>query len=189
MIESVTGVVLAGGKSNRMGRNKALLPYQGKNLIDAPIAKLSQIFSSVVLSVRDQTDLSGYDLKKISDLYPGIGPMSGIVSVLNAGYERIFCVACDMPFLEETLIRYLCGFSAEDAVIPMWRGRPEVMHAIYSRPLLPAFQSAINAGHYKITNALTDVAVYYLEEKEVRGIDAEGKSFRNVNSPADYEKL
>src|SRR5918996_1173502 len=130
MIHSVTGVVLVGGKSTRMGKNKALLPYQGKNLVDAPIEKLSKIFSQVCLSVRDQEDLPEYNLRKIPDSYSDIGPIGGITSILKAGITRAFCVACDMPFLNEAFIQHLCSFEGFDAVIPRWKGREEMMHAV-----------------------------------------------------------
>src|SRR5258705_12858022 len=87
MIDSVVGVVLAGGKSTRMGRNKALLPYQGKRLIDAPIEKLQSFFSTVILSVINSTDFSEYPLQKIEDRYMEIGPIGGITSVLQSGIK------------------------------------------------------------------------------------------------------
>ena len=179
MISAVTGVVLAGGKSTRMGRDKALLPYQGKNLIDAPIEILSKIFPKVVLSVKN--DLPGYSLEKIVDQYVEIGPLGGITSVLKTLNEKIFCVACDMPHLDEKLIEHLCSFG-EEAVIPVWQERPEVLHAIYSPSLIPAFEHAIASGRYKITDALAGASVKYITQSD-------GTSFQNVNTPSDYEKI
>jgi molybdenum cofactor guanylyltransferase len=189
MIHSVTGVILAGGKSVRMGRDKARLPYQNRNLIDAPIETLSQIFDTVILSVRQADHLAEYNLKKVVDRHGDIGPMGGITSVLAAGYERIFCVACDMPFLNQPLIRHLCSFSDFDAVVPQWEGRAEMMHAIYGASLLPAFAESIARGEYKLIDAVRGAKVRFLPEEEVRLFDPHGETFRNVNRPEDYEKL
>jgi molybdopterin-guanine dinucleotide biosynthesis protein A len=185
----ITGVVLAGGKSTRMGRDKALLPYQGKHLIDAPIEKLQLIFSSVVLSVRNSADFADYSLPKIEDRYPEIGPIGGITSVLQSGVKRAFFVACDMPFLNEELIEFLCGFDDADSVIPVWKGRPEVLHSIYSEAVIPHLEEAISKKRYKITDALKNVAVRYIKEEEIRQFDSLGNSFRNVNTPSDYEMI
>jgi molybdopterin-guanine dinucleotide biosynthesis protein A len=189
MIHSVTGVVLAGGKSTRMGKNKALLPYQGKNLIDAPIEKLSKIFSQVCLSVRDQEDFLEYDLQKIQDSYRDIGPIGGITSVLKAGVGKAFCVACDMPFLNEAFIQHLCSFEDFDAAIPVWKGREEMLHAVYSDALLSGFEASIAAEKYKLKDALGAARVRFVTEEEIGQFDPNGKMFQNVNSPSDYEKL
>jgi molybdopterin-guanine dinucleotide biosynthesis protein A len=188
MIESITGVVLAGGRSTRMGTNKALLPYSNKKLIDAPLETLSNIFSEVVLSVRDAEEYSDYSLPKVIDFYHDIGPVGGITSVLSAGYKRIFCVACDMPFLNKRFIEHLCNYT-DEAVIPVWKGRAEVLHAVYSEPLLDTLQKSISQGRYKVTDALGDLEVRYINEGEIARFDPNGDSFRNVNTPADYEKL
>jgi len=189
MMDSVTGVILAGGKSTRMGKNKSFLSYRGKNLIDVPIETLTGIFSDVVLSVRDPQDYSGYSLPKVVDQYSEIGPMGGITSVLKSRRQRIFCVACDMPFLNQALIKYLCDFLDFDAVIPVWEGRAEVMHSVYSDRLVPAFENAISSHLYKITDALKASHVRYVNADEIRRLDPSGDTFRNVNTPMDYEKL
>jgi molybdopterin-guanine dinucleotide biosynthesis protein A len=189
MIDAIAGVILAGGKSSRMGKDKALLPYQGKNLIDAPIEKLSQIFSQVLLSVRNKDDLPQYELRKIQDEYADIGPIGGITSILKAGFARIFCVACDMPFLNEALIKHLCSFSDFDAVIPVWNGREEMLHAVYSDVLLPRLEVSIAAQKYKLRYAIGAARVRFVNEEEIQLFDPSGEAFKNVNTPLDYEKL
>lgn len=189
MIHSVTAVILAGGKSTRMGTDKAFLPFRGKHLIDTPIEILTSIFSNVILSVRDPNDYSGYALPKVADLYESIGPMGGICSVLKSGYSQVFCVACDMPYLNAPLITHLCNDPGYDAVIPVFRGREEVLHAIYSDRLIPHFEEAIRSKRYKITDALISARVQLISEDEIRRFDPDGRSFQNVNTPADYEKL
>jgi len=182
MISSVTGVILAGGKSTRMGKDKALLPYNGKNLIDAPIEILSNIFPRIILSVKSADDLPGYSLEKIVDQYSAIGPLGGIASTLKALHQKIFCVACDMPFLNEQLIQSICSFDDAQAVIPVWQERAEVLHALYSPSLIPLFAQAIASGRYRITDALNTAIVKYIPQSD-------GRTFKNVNTPSDYEKI
>jgi molybdopterin-guanine dinucleotide biosynthesis protein A len=189
MIENITGVVLAGGKSTRMGREKALLPYRGKNLIDAPIETLSAVFSNVVLSVKDSNDLPQYSRGKIVDQHTSIGPIGGITSVLKILNQKIFCAACDMPFLNQALIEFICSVADADAVIPIWQGRPEVLHALYSPALIPSLENAIVAGRYKITDALGNSNIRFIEEEAIKKFDPTGASFQNVNTLSDYEKM
>ncbi|MCI0411500.1 molybdenum cofactor guanylyltransferase [bacterium] len=189
MIESVAGVILAGGKSTRMGKNKALLPYRDRYLIDAPIEILNGIFSRVFLSVRNQDDFAEYGLPKIPDLHPDIGPIGGITSILKAGISRAFCVACDMPYLNEAFIQYLCSLSDFDVVIPVWKGREEMLHAVYSESLLAGFEASIAAKKYKLRDALGAARVHFVTEEAIGQFDPSGKMFQNVNTPSDYEKL
>jgi len=184
MITNVTGVVLAGGKSTRMGRNKALLPFQGRTLIETVVETMTSVFSRVLLSIHQPDAYPSLDLLKVVDRYPEIGPLGGITSVLESGQSRILCVGCDMPFLNRDLIRNLCSFDSFDAVIPVWQERPQVLHALYSQSLLPSFQASIRAGRYRITDALEGTHFLYLFD-----LYSEGRSFQNLNTPADYDQV
>lgn len=193
MIQAITGVILAGGKSSRMGRNKALLPMpdaqDGPRMIDRVLAVMNSLFSRVVLSVHHTGDFPGINVPEVVDRYPEAGPIGGISSVLESGETQIFCVGCDMPFLKPDLIRYICDFSDRDAVVPVWRGRPEALHSLYSIALLPYFQDAIAANRFKITDSFSEVHVKYIQDKEIKKFDPEGKSFSNINTPDDYSGL
>ena len=184
MIQQVTGVILAGGKSTRVGQNKALLPYRGRSLIESVIETMASVFSRVVLSVHQPDSYPQLQLPEIVDRYPEIGPMGGITSVLESGESRIFCVGCDMPFLNADLIQHLCSFDSFDAVIPVWQDRPQVLHALYSQSLLSSFQESITANRYRITDALENRQVLYLFD-----VDEDGRSFQNLNTPADYDEV
>jgi len=189
-IDRITAVILAGGKSSRMGTDKALLPYGPKNepLIVAVINMLSGIFSRIMISAAKSNPLERFGLPLILDHFPEIGPLGGITSVLESGEERIFCVACDMPFLNEDLIRYQCSFT-DDAVIPEWHNRWESLHSIYSLPLLPALRQAIEKQHFKISDALFGCNVRLLLESEIQKFDTAGKCFANINTPGDFERM
>jgi molybdopterin-guanine dinucleotide biosynthesis protein A len=189
MIEDTTGVILAGGKSSRMGTNKALLPFQESTLIRNVAIQLSNIFSRVLLSVNSPDAFSDLGLSRIMDHYPETGPLGGIASVLESGEKRIFCVGCDMPFLNLELITTICNYDEAEAVIPIWNNTPEVLHALYSSSLLPAIQNSLKIGLYKITDALEHSVVRYIPESEIIKMDPDGSSFRNINTPAEYKNL
>ncbi|PWT88016.1 MAG: molybdenum cofactor guanylyltransferase [Acidobacteria bacterium] len=189
MISDITGVILAGGKSSRMGRNKALLPFRGRPLIETIRDTMSSIFNKVVISVHQENAYPQIDLLQIPDLYPETGPIGGITSVLQSGEERIFCVACDMPFLNRELIEYLAGLADCDAVIPIWREKIEVLHAFYSFALLAQLKTCLKSGRFRITDALGEAHVRYIQEPEIRPLDPQGLSFRNINVPSDFEEI
>lgn len=187
-IRNITGIVLAGGKSTRMGTDKALLHFRGKTLIECVLETMTEIFSRVLLSVHQEEAYPALPFPKVTDHYREIGPIGGITSVLESGESRIFCAACDMPFLNKVLIEYLCSLTDYDAVIPVWNGKQEVLHALYSRRLLPSLHQALSSHHYRITDALSECRVCYVAEEQIRKLDPEGLSFRNLNSPPDYER-
>ncbi len=190
MIDSITAVILAGGKSSRMGQNKALLPIEGKTLIERIGEILSAIFSKIVLSTASQNAYPQLQLPEVVDRYPQTGPLGGITSVLESGLPEIFCVGCDMPFLNQNLIEYQCSIAhCCDAVIPVWNNHPQVLHGLYRKNLLPAFLNGISEEHHKITDWLEEAEVCYLLEDEIRRFDPAGLSFRNINTPDDYKSL
>ncbi|MCI0447331.1 molybdenum cofactor guanylyltransferase [bacterium] len=190
MIDSITAVILAGGKSSRMGQNKALLPIEGKTLIERIGEILSAIFSKIVLSTASQNAFPQLQLPEVVDRYPQTGPLGGITSVLESGLSEIFCVGCDMPFLNQNLIEYQCSIShCCDAIIPVWNNHPQVLHGLYRKNLLPAFHNGLNEEQYKITDWLEEAEVCYLLEDEIRRYDPAGLSFRNINTPDDYKSL
>jgi molybdopterin-guanine dinucleotide biosynthesis protein A len=189
MIDTVTAVILAGGKSSRMGTDKALLEFHGKPLVQIILDRLQPLFTRIMLSVNSPETLEQFSIDRVVDRYPETGPMGGITSVLESGEERIFCIACDMPFLNRMLIEYLCSLQDCDAVVPVWKSRLEVMHSIYTKAVLAPFQRLLERQQFRIAGAFPEVKVRYVQDEEIRRIDPEGASFRNLNTPEDYRKL
>ena len=189
MIDNVTALILAGGKSSRMGADKALLEFQGKPLVQIILDRLQLLFTRIVLSVNSPDALRQFPVDRVVDRYPETGPMGAITSVLEGGEARIFCVACDMPFLNPALIQYLCSLEDCDAVVPVWKSRLEVMHSIYSKAILTPFRTLLEQRRFRIANAFPEVRVRYVEDEEICRIDPEGASCRNLNTPEDYRRL
>jgi molybdopterin-guanine dinucleotide biosynthesis protein A len=190
MFDHITAVVLAGGRSSRMGKNKALLSFQGRPLIETIIEILQAIFPRVVLSVATADSYPGYSLAKIPDRYPEVGPIGAIASSLEALRQKIFCVACDMPYLNSSLIEFQCSILECDAVIPVWRTQLEGLHALYSPSLLGSFQAAISQNRLRLSDVLLGGEhIRYLQEDEIKKFDPQGLSFRNINTPHQYLEI
>jgi molybdopterin-guanine dinucleotide biosynthesis protein A len=186
MIHDVTAVVLAGGKSSRMGTNKAWLKLDSEPLILRTINACREVFHRVVVSVDPSAQNAVPDLPAIRDRYPDCGPLGAITTVLESGEQKIFCVACDMPFLNPSLLEYIAGDSLHDAVIPLWNDKSQVLHALYTAHLLPAFHAALQQNRLKITEALTRRRIRYVQPEEILQFDPEGLSFKNINTPSDF---
>ena len=123
-IPGVTGVILAGGPSTRMGSDKALLPYQGGRFIEAIHRRMEELFDEVIVATGETGRYDFLPCRRVTDLYPGMGALAGIHAALRAsGSEKIFVVACDMPHLAPDLIRHLCSLAEEaDVVVPEGEG-------------------------------------------------------------------
>ena len=190
----VTAVILAGGMSRRLGRNKALEPFQGETLIRRVIRRMSQVASNIVVVANDHERVAELDLPDgvtpVIDEYPGKGSLGGIYTGLSAAPTdwAVFC-ACDMPFPSPGLYRaLLSNRAAHDAVVPVVEGRPEPIHAAYSRACLEPIRAKIAADRLKISGFFDDVSVHYFTEDRVRQIDPDLLSFFNINTQRDLEK-
>ena len=130
------------------------------------------------------------DTRVALDLYPGLGSLGGIFSGLSAArHPYALVVGCDMPFLNPDLMRHLLSLrEGFDVVAPVIDGRPEPVHAVYSRVCLPHIEERLKTGELKITGFYNRVRVRYVPEEEILRFDPDLLSFFNVNSPADLER-
>jgi molybdopterin-guanine dinucleotide biosynthesis protein A len=175
--------VLVGGRSYRTGRDKALLPFRGGALAQAVAQAVLQAAGSATL-VGGPVCYAGLDYPRIPDLYPGEGPLGGILTVLrNTSADWNLIAACDMPHLDPELLRGLLKTAAEsgaDALLPLGpEGRPEPLCALYRRWCLAPFATAFDAGVRKVTAALETVRAVRLPMAEV-------SLFQNVNTPEEW---
>lgn len=184
----MTGVVLAGGKSRRMGRDKAFLELEGNPLLSKVLRVLDRVFPSVMIVADSPERFREFRHPVVCDLIPGQGPLGGIYTGLrSAGSDAIFVTGCDFPFLCEDLIRYLSGLiSGYDAVVPRCNDQWHPSHAVYSRDGLGVWERKIQAGELSLKQALPDLRVRKVEEAEVRCFDPELASLTNLNTPEDW---
>jgi molybdopterin-guanine dinucleotide biosynthesis protein A len=187
----VTAVILAGGMSRRLGRNKALEPFQGEPLIQRVIARMRQVGESLIVVVNDPERAAELDLPEdvatAVDRYPGMGSLGGILTgLVTAPTEWSTFCACDMPFLNPQLYQLLLSLrDGYDAVVPVVDGRPEPTHAVYSRACVEPIRERIIAKDLKISSFFGEVRVCLVPEEQIRRSDPELLSFFNVNTQED----
>jgi FdhD protein len=190
-IRGVTGVILAGGESRRMGSDKSLLPLDGGRFIDHAYRTLAALFDEVLIVTNSPDLYAGLPCRKVPDLYPLKGSLAGIHSGLShARTDKIFVVACDMPFLSAEVIRRLCaGGEAGDVIIPRSERGVEPLHALYDKRCLPAVEEMLDAGEKKIVRFYPRVRVCEVPPAAFADCDPDGSSFRNINTPQEYFAL
>ncbi|HWI51047.1 MAG TPA: molybdenum cofactor guanylyltransferase [Symbiobacteriaceae bacterium] len=181
------GVILAGGQSSRMGVNKALLDFGGEPLIGRVARQFTAWFDQVVVVTNSPEQYAFLGLPMAGDRIPGLGPLGGLEAGLTASrFEHAFFAACDMPFLNEGLIRYLLDAAPDhDIVVPRVGGEFEPMHAVYTRSCLPAITANLEARRLKLLRLFDAVRVRVVEEPEIRPFGAPERLFFNCNTPED----
>ena len=190
----VTAVILAGGMSRRLGRNKALEPFQGEPLIRRVIRRMGQVTSNIIIVANDEERVAELDLPDgvtpVIDEYPGKGSLGGIYTGIRAAPTEwtVFC-ACDMPFPSPQIYEALLAKrGSNNAVVPVVDGRPEPIHAAYSKPCLGPIREKLNADELKISGFYENVKVRYFSEDQVRLFDPDLLSFFNINTQQDLAK-
>lgn len=187
----VSGVILAGGKSRRMGGSpKALLPFGGRPLIEH-IAETLRSSLSDCLVVTNTPDLyASLGLPMVGDVFPEGGSLGGIYSGLRAAPgDAALCVACDMPFLSDRLVAYLAGRAAEaDVVIPDADGDLQPLHAVYGKACLPAMERRLRAGQLKVVGFFDEVRVVRVPEDDIERFVDPSVAFMNLNTPEDLAR-
>ena len=187
----VSGVILAGGKSRRMGGSpKALLPFGGRPLIQHIAETLVSILPDCLV-VTNSPEVYGFlGLPMVGDVYPEGGSLGGIYSGLRAvSGDAAFCAACDMPFLSSGLIRYLAGRAGEaDVVIPEAAGELQTLHAVYAGTCLGPMERRLSVGRLKITGFFDEVRVLRVPEEVVARFEDPALAFMNLNTPDDLER-
>jgi molybdopterin-guanine dinucleotide biosynthesis protein A len=185
------GAVLAGGKCERMGQDKASMDAGGATMLERGLDALRSI-ASPVLIVSDTGDrfcIEGY--REVADLTPGLGPVGGIATALRyLGPGLHLMVACDMPFLRTDLLRLLVDLAenGDEAVVPKVRGRAEPLCAAYSYSALPALQQYLREGNRAAHRALQSLQTRYVDEEQLKRIDPDLESFINLNTQADADR-
>ena len=181
--EEVTGVILAGGKSLRFGRNKSFVEINGTRLIERVVHVLKLVFKHIIIITNSPQEYLSLGLPTYEDIIKGLGPIGGIYTGLEAiKDEKGFFVACDMPFINEDLVRYIVGVSYSfDVVVPKIDWRIEPLHALYSKSCLPTIKDLIASNIYQIRKTFQTLHVRYVDETEIKSHDPQMRSFMNIN--------
>jgi molybdopterin-guanine dinucleotide biosynthesis protein A len=187
----VSGVILAGGKSRRMGGSpKALLPFGGRPLIQHVAETLRSVLPECLL-VTNTPDLYAFlGLPMVGDVFPEGGSLGGLYSgLLAASGEAAFSVACDMPFVSAPLVAYLAGRAGEgDVVIPEVAGELQTLHAVYGKACLGPMERRLRAGQLRVVGFFDEVRVVRVDAAIVRRFADPDVAFMNLNTPDDVAR-
>jgi molybdopterin-guanine dinucleotide biosynthesis protein A len=191
LISDVTGVLLAGGKSRRMGQDKRLLAVGDETLFARSLAVLRSIFQRVLIVIAQDSPPIETDAIVVRDLIPECGSLGGLYTGLKEAHtEWVFAAACDMPFLDlATISRFVALKGEGDVVMAKLKHGLQPMHALYHRNCLPIMERLIRANELKI-HALAGhpaLRVRLVLSEELRLLDPDANSFYNVNTPDELE--
>ena len=183
-----SAAILAGGKSTRMGSNKALLEVGGQGMLRRTAELLRPLVDDLFLVADDPRPYADLGLPAVPDIHPGRGAIGGIHAALaRATRPLVLCVACDMPHLCRGVLELLLGADGggADALVPRIGGRPEPLLAVYGTTALGGFERAIAAGRLRVIDALEGLRVRFIDERELAAVDPGLRSFINVNTPGE----
>jgi len=188
---NITGVILGGGQSRRMGRDKRHLHWEGEPFLDRVCRLMSSFFEEVlVVTAQEDYDCSHLPVRLVTDKILEKGSLGGLYTgLMEAKNPLIFVVACDMPFLlQESIARFCLGPASDVLVVKLSTGI-QPLHARYSKRCAPIIEQMIQKEDLKIQNLVThsDLAVEILKESLFDDIDPYRRSFMNINTPADLE--
>ncbi len=187
----MTGAVLAGGKSVRFGKNKALEEFQGKRFVERAIESLRPFCDPVIVVVNDLAPYAELGVTLVRDVVPHQGPLGGIyTALLFSPSEWVMVKATDMPFLVPGMASLMIGArEGFDAVVPKREGYFEPLLALYSRRCLPAIARQLEGERRQIVEFYRKIKVRSIPQEEWQGIDPGGVSFKNVNTPEDLAEI
>jgi len=186
--KNIVAVVLAGGKNTRIGREKSLIELNGSLLLAQELEVLEKIFQRILLVTSKPEVISNFkQYSKASDQFKDCGPLAGIHAALAELNQDIFVFGCDMPYLNETIIRQqLANYNQVNyqALVPKHIEGIEPLHAIYSKTCLQPVQDQLTKGNYSVRSFFKQINIHYQEFEE-----EDIKWFFNINTEADLDKV
>jgi molybdenum cofactor guanylyltransferase len=199
--EEITALILAGGRSSRMGQDKVWLDLTGMPLVEHTAHRVLPLVDEIVFSTNQperfellmrRLPIPGHAVR---DQFPGAGPLAGIAAGLGAAsFDLVLAIAVDMPFLQLGLLSHMATLAADyEAVVPRLSGPAtdellaEPLHAFYRRSCLAAVSEHLRAGHRRVVSFLNDVRTRWVSPEEVSRFDPDFISFRNLNTPEEWD--
>lgn len=182
--EDITGIVLAGGRSSRMGSDKAMIEFEGKKLIEYSLGIMREVAATTIISANN-AQYADFGATVVSDNYKDIGPLAGLEACLRISGTRVCLFApCDTPFLNvEFLNTILENITDYDAVVPISsNGKMEPLTGYYSREILPVVVQQIERGDFKVQNLLKKIRTNFLPFENHRIL-------KNINTPDDLRNI
>ncbi|MDY0190150.1 MAG: molybdenum cofactor guanylyltransferase [Desulfuromonas sp.] len=185
-----TTVLLAGGKSRRMGRDKLALVVAGKPLFERVLDALRPLAPEVLVITNDEQRFSHYAVTTYADIYPGSALGGLYTGLYYAQTEHVFASACDLPYANLTIAQYLCAVMGDNDVSVVCTSHGfEPLFACYSKRCLPAIEQALRSRNYKIQRIWNELQVKVVNYNEIAHIDGCASAFMNVNRQEDLDKI
>ena len=189
---NTTAIILAGGKSSRMGTNKALLQLNGKTVIEGIVEKLENIVDDIIIVTNTFEDYAFLHLPMVEDKRKNMGPLAGIEAGLAATKtERNLIVACDMPFISVELGQYLLSYLGEyQAAVPEISGQLHPLFAAYRKDVNEAVTQSLQENQLRIRHFLHHIHVKIVKKEQLQSLELENEElhFFNMNNPDEYRK-
>ena len=192
MYKDINGFILAGGKSSRMGTDKALLYIEEKKIIEIAAEKLKKVFKKVFIITNNSVDYSFLNFKTYTDIYKNKGPLSGIHSALvNSDTENNFIISCDTPLISSELIKIIINTESDKSVIiPKTKRGIEPLCGVYSKQCLPSIKNILlsETKNYCMNHFLEKIDVEYLDMENSFTCYTDDLFF-NLNTKKDYKEI
>lgn len=190
MNEAVSLILLAGGKSSRMGENKAFLSYEGQSFIERILENFQQADERIIVA----NDVALYQypgVKTLQDIYPNRGPLCGLYTGLKlAKNSTCLVVTVDSPFITYDLMMYLASLSeGVDAVVPKVDGFHHPLCAVYNKSALKRIECAVEEDIRKVGLLLKRLDIRVVGEEELEVFGTPSQFFRNINTQEEYLKV
>lgn len=188
--DDITGVILVGGQSRRMGRDKAFLELDGRPLFERVLDLFMRNFSRVALVGNRGERFAGYGLEVVPDVFPGSALGGLYAGLLHAETDYVFVSPCDLPFPSAEILCHICSLKdGYDAVVPTTAHGYEPLFALYAKSCLPPIRELLDRGEYCAYAYYPQVRVRFVTPDELAPLDPEGKAFLNLNTPEQFAKL
>lgn len=190
LYHDISGVILVGGKSQRMGQDKALLPIQGKPMIERALDLFQQHFHQVFLVGDRPERFHPYHFPVLPDLFPGSSLGGLYTGLYQAAHEYVFVSSCDMPFPSAGILRHICSLRhAYDAVIPCSNHGPEPLFACYAKTCLPTLLTQLQQHQLSIRKACSQLRTTLVPYSDLQGYDQSETAFLNLNTPEELVRV
>jgi molybdenum cofactor guanylyltransferase len=182
-------IILAGGRSRRMGRNKALLPVRGRPVIERILHRLQGWGDPLVVTHQPEA-YRHLGVSRIPDRFPGKGPLAGIHAGLSRSRHRVnLVVACDMPFVSRALADLLLEHLGErDAAVPRLDGRLQPLFAVYTKGCLEPLEASLEGGELGVVRFLARIRTQVVNEEAIAAVADPQLALFNMNEPTDYDR-
>lgn len=198
MYKDVTGIILSGGKSSRMGTNKSLLKIGDRTVIEIMAQLMKSVFENVIISTSTKEEYSFLNCPMAADIYIHSGPLAGIhAALMESTTERNFVISCDVPLMSREMIEYFVEYKTEKPIlISRAAGYLQPLVGIYMKRLLPLIENILSENENKSDEKKKHLSLHALIDKtDTEIIDVttlpfySDKLFFNLNNKDDFEKL